>query len=145
LKLFVDSLKLLFKIPMEAKLMTKMDMVWVAVASLIHPETNADYVVSKQDIDRSVSHLFNVSITPVMIEKHLVNSEDRQADKSNPSRGGSRNRYLAKADRGYRLYKSRDRDSDAWDKTGPTHPDPNNLNPEFIYLVDWYQTDYFPN
>ena len=124
--------------------MTKMDMVWVAVATLLHPRTTASAFVRKSQIDSKVMELFGKTITPVMINKHLVNSEDRQADRANPSRGGSRNRYLVKTEDGaFRLYKHRDGVRDAWDKTGPTHPEPNNLDSEYREIVAWYESEYF--
>ena len=123
--------------------MTKMDMVWVAVALLLHPRAEANVFVEKSQIDSKVLELFDETITPVMIHKHLVNSEDRQADRANPSRGGSPNRYLVRDERGsFRLYKQRDGESDAWDKTGPTHPHPHKIDPEYRYLVTWYQNKY---
>ena len=127
----------------ERELMTKMNMVWVAVAALIYPETEAIVCVSKHQIDSAVMRLFGATITHVMINKHLVNSEDRQADRRNPQQGGSRNRYLVKVNSGsFRLYKLGDNLSDAWDKTGPTHPDIESLDDEYRYLVTWYQNEY---
>jgi len=124
--------------------MTKMDMVWVVVATLLQPQTDEDTVVTKAQIDESVNAMFGETITPVMITRHLVNSVDRQADRDIPERGGSRNRYLFRdADGGYRLYKSQDHGSDAWEKTGPTHPDPNKLGAVHVPLVAWYQEKYF--
>ena len=38
--------------------------------------------------------LIAAAITAVMIERHLVSSVDPMADKDQPQRGGSRNRYL---------------------------------------------------
>ena len=123
--------------------MTKMDMVWVAVATIIHPRAASSVFVTKSKIDSTVAKLFGEIITPVMINKHLVNSEDRQADRSNPQRGGSRNRYLVRGGHGdFRLYKSSDSSSDAWEKTGPTRPDPNKLDPDYRHLVSWYETNY---
>ena len=123
--------------------MTKMDMVWVAVASLLHPGTEANIFVEKSQINSKVLELFDETITPVMVDKHIVNSEDRQADHANPNRGGSRNRYLVRGEHGsFRLYKRRDGESDAWDKTGPTHPDLNNIDPEYRHLVTWYRREY---
>jgi hypothetical protein len=122
---------------------TKMDMVWIAVASAIHPEIRDDIGVRKEDIHTAVADLFGESITPVMITRHLVNSVDRQADSSNPQRGGSRNRYLVRNEQGvYRLYKSQDGATDAWEKTGPTCPDPNRIADRFQDLIVWYQNDY---
>lgn len=124
--------------------MTKMDMVWIAVATLIRPETASSVAVSKDDIDQRVYALFQTHITPVMITMHLVNSIDRQADTHNPRRGGSRNRYLAmNADGRYRLYKKSDQHTDAADKTGPIHPLVANIDREFEELVCWYLTFYY--
>ena len=124
--------------------MTKMDIVWVAVATLIHPETAASVAVSRDEIDKRVCALFQTHITPVMITKHLLNSIDRQADTRDPRRGGSRNRYLAmNADGRFRLYKKSDQHTDAVDKTGPFHPSVPNIYPEFEELVSWYRTSYF--
>ena len=123
--------------------MTKMDMVWVVVASLLHPRTEANVFVQKSQIDSKVLELFDETIAPVMIDKHLVNSEDRQAGRTNLSRGGSRTRYLVRGGNGsFRLYKQRDGESDAWDKIGPTHPHPNNIDPEYRHLVTWYGSEY---
>ncbi|MXX91551.1 MAG: hypothetical protein F4Y68_20295 [Boseongicola sp. SB0665_bin_10] len=123
--------------------MTKMNMVWIAVASLLHPKIESNLFVRKPEIESKVRELFNVTITPVMIDKHLVNSEDRQADPNNPSRGGSRNRYLVRgAYDNFRLYKQSDSESDAWDKTGPTCPDSKSIDPEYEYLVTWYERMY---
>ena len=57
--------------------MTKMDMIWVVVASLLHPRTEANVFVEKSQIDSKVLELFGEPITPMMIDKHLVNSGDR--------------------------------------------------------------------
>ena len=123
--------------------MTKMDMVWVAVATIIHPRTAPSVVVTKSMIDSTVAKLFGETITPVMINRHVVNSEDRQADRDYPQRGGSRNRYLVRGEHGdFRLYKLHDSSSDAWDKTGPTHPDPNRLDADYVHLVTWYENEY---
>ncbi len=122
---------------------TKMDMVWIAVASLIHPEVNMRITVGKEDIDRMVQELFKKIIIPVMINRHLVNSEDRQADVFNPQRGGSRIRYLYRDDVGrFRLYKNIDHNSDGWEKTGRTCPEPDNVTGEFRHLIDWYRSNY---
>lgn len=130
--------------------MTKMDMVWVAVASLLHPAANPAATVSRTQIDAQVERLFGASITPVMLTKHLVSSEARMADEANPSRGGSRNRYLFRTtdgqtpsrDGGFRLWKLTDGVHDGWEKTGPTHPDSTAVAPEFRHLVDWYKGQY---
>ena len=124
--------------------MTKMDMVWIAVADLIHPQTAPCVAVSKHAIDQRVYELFETRITPVMITAHLVNSVDRQSDVSNPARGGSRNRYLAKNPDGrFRLYKHSDAHTDAVDKTGSCHPSLHDVDEEFRHLISWYRTTYF--
>lgn len=123
--------------------MTKMNMVWVAVAKCIYPDIQTTTKVTKEEIDKMVDRLFSKKITPVMITHHLVNSIDRQADKTNPQRGGSRNRYLVKdAQNRFRLYKYVDNSSDGWDKTGPCCPSVDQVASEFTYLVTWYTTTY---
>ena len=130
--------------------MTKMDMVWVAVARLLHPTTGASRTVKRDAIETEVSRLFGVLITRVMIDKHLVSFEDRQADRNDPRRGGSRNRYLFRTSDGrlpsrdgrFRLYKTADRAHDGNEKDGPMQPDPQNLPEEYRYLINWYEADY---
>ena len=130
--------------------MTKMDMIWVAVASLLHPETAESRTVTRSQIESEVLKVFGTTLTPVMIEKHLVSFEDRLADKADPRRGGSRNRYLFRTEIGnlpsrqgrFRLYKLADSKHDGWEKSGPTHPDPNSINPEFRSLIEWYKALY---
>ena len=123
--------------------MTKMDIVWVAVASLLHPKTGADVFVRKAQIDARVSELFDVSIPPVLITHHLVNSVDRQADRADPSRGGSRNRYLFRGNGGgYRLYKNSDSSTDGWEKNSRTHPEAGKIDRDYQYLLEWYEQDY---
>jgi len=122
--------------------MTKMNMVWVAVAKLLRSHSVRS--VTESDIKRLVEGLFGAEITPVMINVHLVASEDRQADKANPQRGGSRNRYLSRASDGrFRLYKKSDEAHDGFDKTGPTHPPVDSLPDEYKYLVSWYENEHF--
>lgn len=121
--------------------MTKMNMIWVAVAKLLHPHTNAS--ITKADIDRLVYELFQKEITPVMIDTHLVSSVDRLADKNDPQRGGSRNRYLYKENGKFRLYKKTDERHDGKDKTGPCCPSMDKLPLEYHYLVTWYESEYF--
>jgi hypothetical protein len=121
---------------------TKMNMVWVAVASLLYPRVNGSALVSKQEIDAKVLELFGQSITPVMITKHLVSSEPRQADYSDPNRGGSRNRYLVRDVDGYRLHKRSDIARDAPDKIGPTHPSPDAVEDGYRHLIAWYESEY---
>lgn len=124
--------------------MTKMNMIWIAVAKILHSRSALS--VTKSDIDRVVDELFQAEITPVMINVHLVASEDRQADKNNPQRGGSRNRYLSREiDGTFRLYKKSDEAHDGFDKTGPTHPSVDSLPDEYKHLVDWYKKEYYPS
>ena len=122
--------------------MTKMNMVWIAVATLIYPDTSTDRRVSKAKIDARVRKLFQTTITPVMITHHLVASEDRQRDRRDPRRGGSRNRYLTKHDDRYRLYRLSDRPNDGLDKTGPCCPPIGDVTQEFRHLVQWYRREY---
>ena len=123
--------------------MTKMDMVWVATANILYPHTEATLTVTKSQIDAEVNNLFGTSITPVMIRKHLVNSVDRMADKDQPQRGGSRNRYLVQIGEEFRLYKRIDAATDAWEKNGPTHPDRPKIDQKFIHLIEWYEERYY--
>ena len=133
--------------------MTKMDMVWIAAASTLHPETTSSKTVTRGDIERTVSRLFGTSLTTVMIERHLVSSEDRMADKDQPQRSGSRNRYLFRTVDGrtpsregrFRLYKLADAKYDGWERTGPTHPDVAVVRPEHRHLVEWYERGYAPS
>ena len=134
--------------------MTKMDMIWVATADLIHPTTDQARTVSRTDIEQRVSELFRgIPITPVMIEKHLVSWEDRQADRRNPRRGGSRNRYLFRTLDGsrpsgsgrFRLYKDGDSGHDGNDKTGKICPEATAIDPEYQHLLAWYRDSYFPS
>lgn len=137
---------------MEVRKMTKMDMIWVAVASMIHPTTGSSKTVSRGEIVALVSKLFGGTLTPVMIEKHLVSWEDRQADKAYPRRGGSQKRYLFKTANGltpsrngqFRLYKAADGTRDGWEKDGPACPVREAVADDYCHLVDWYKTHYFP-
>jgi hypothetical protein len=131
--------------------MTKMDMIWIAVASMIHPSTVSSKTVSREQIETQVAKLFGAALTPVMIEKHLVSWEDRQADKDNLKRGGSRNRYLFKTSDGrtpsregwFRLYKVSDGVHDGWDKKGPACPNPEKVPKDYRHLIAWYKNQYF--
>ena len=126
-------------------------MIWMATASLINPATSSTRLFSRQEIESQVMKLFGAKITPLMITKHLVSWEDRMADKSSPSRGGSRNRYLFRTSNGstpdsggdFRLYKVRDGVYDGWDKTGKTHPKFDAISPEYHPLMSWYLSEYF--
>ena len=128
-----------------------MDMCWIAAAILIHPQTDPIFLVSNGLIERKVKSMFGEDITRIMIDRHLVSWEDRQADKTQPKRGGSRNRYFFRtidgqkpAENGkFRLYKLSDSVYDGMDKTGKIHPDPTEIPQEYHYLLDWYQSEYF--
>jgi hypothetical protein len=130
--------------------MTKMDMIWVAVGNMLYPDTSSSITVTRSQIEAHVAKFFGAKITPVMIERHIVSSEDRQADKSNPRRGGSRNRYLFRSsddrtpsrDGRFRLYKISDAKHDGWEKSGPTHPDTLAVEDEYRYLIEWYVSQY---
>ena len=76
--------------------MTKMDMVWVATANLLHPNTASVSTVTREQIESEINRLFGagVDIPRVLIDRPLVSCEDRQADRAIPERGGSRSRYL---------------------------------------------------
>lgn len=133
--------------------MIKMDMVWVATAKLIHPGISSSVLVARNEIQQEVARLFGEKITPVMIEKHLVSWEDRQADRTYPKRGGSRNRYLFRTEDGvspsgdgdFRLYRQSDAEYDGIDKTGRIHPEIDAIPERYHYLMEWYQSEYFPD
>ena len=123
--------------------MTKMDMIWVATAKCINPDTQSATTVTKGDIRGKVAELFGSKITPVMITRHLVNSVDRQANPKNYREGGSRNRYLVKDEKNrFRLYKRSDSSLDGFEKDGPCCPTRDKVGPEFDYLIKWYWSKY---
>jgi hypothetical protein len=134
--------------------MTKMDMVWLATANLLHPHVESTRTVTRGEIESEVNRLFgaDVQITSVLIDRHLVSFEDRHADHAIPARGGSRNRYLFRTENGnapsrqgrFRLYKAMDGAYDGIDKTGPTHPDPANVDAQRRHLITWYMGVYAP-
>lgn len=131
--------------------MTKMDMIWTAAANLIHPNVASTFLITGKMIEAEVSRIWNINIEYVMLYKHLVSWEDRQADKNNPKRGGSRNRYLFRTINGkdpdsrgdFRLYKEQDTQYDGRDKIGPVCPQAKNVDPAYSYLVQWYLTKYY--
>ncbi len=124
--------------------MTKMNKIWIAVGTLIYPDIRATTTVSKAQIDAKIQTMFAATISPVMITHHLVGSEDRQRDKNNPQRGGSRNRYLTRDAAGrFRLYRKADGVNDGRDKTGPFCPLAENICPKYQYLLKWYNSCYF--
>lgn len=130
--------------------MTKMDMIWVAVASLISPHTSSTRTVTRQAIEARVAELFGESVTSVVINSHLVSSVDRQADRAIPARGGSRNRYLFRtldgispSNRGnFRLYKTADARHDGHEKTGKMLPEVAAVSKEHQHYLDWYMANY---
>ena len=120
-----------------------MDMIWVTVAFLTYPEVTARRLLSEGEIRAKVRQAFGEEVKPVMVSRHLVGSEDRQADHKNPARGGSRNRYLTRVGDRYRLYREADGGRDGKDKTGPCCPARDRVSCEHRYLVDWYHAEYF--
>ena len=136
---------------MAGQKVTKQDMIWCAVASLVYPETSSNYLVSEEDLVREVQRLFGATLTPLQYQWHLVSWRDRMANKKTPSRGGCRLRYLFRTKDGqscdrqgdYRLYRLEDRRYDGRDKDGRTHPEKSSLRPEHGYLVDWYLARYY--
>ncbi|PHS23815.1 MAG: hypothetical protein COA84_10475 [Robiginitomaculum sp.] len=126
--------------------MTKMDMIWIAVATLIYPDTESQNTITKKEIDDKIDNLFQTKITPAMITTHLVSTVDRAADKQNPKRGGSRNRYLFKTqNNNFRLYKKVDHIHDGWEKTGPYHPKKHKIHSDYHALIDWHDGEYYPS
>ncbi|HRJ50065.1 MAG TPA: hypothetical protein PKU91_06010 [Phycisphaerales bacterium] len=133
--------------------MTKMDMIWCATASLIHPAMGCVRTVPLDAILAKVASLYgdDLKITPVMVTHHLVSWQDRQADQSHPDRGGSRNRYLFRTVDGrtpapngdFRLSKSIDHQYDGWDKNGPASPRHDVLNEDARGFVKWFRDQYF--
>jgi len=131
--------------------MTKMDKIWISTAVLIQPNTANNVTVAENQIIQEIKSRFQTTITPIMLTKHLVSWEDRQADKNNSARGGSRNRYLFRTVSGtnpsgggnFRLYKRADSQHDGWDKTGPTCPQKHKIDPQYHQLVDWYLKNYY--
>lgn len=129
--------------------MTKMDKTWIAVASLIYPDASLDKTFSSKDVIAKVDTMFDEKINYAILNSHLVSSKDRMYDKNNPSRGGSRNKYLFKTIDGntphnkgkFRLYKKVDSQYDGFEKTGKICPQKEDINPEY-YLVDWYLDQY---
>ncbi len=134
--------------------LTKMDRIWLAVAQLIYPDSSKQVLVNYSQIIQQINSLEPlIQIHPIMVSHHLVSWVDRQADATNPKRGGSRNRYLFRTDDGikpscdssgkYRLYKKDDGCYDGWDKTSKTCPDRKKF--PFPELLDWYNETYFSN
>ena len=131
--------------------MTKMDMIWTATANLIHPKVTLTYLVSEQDIKDEVWRIWKTEITDVMLNRHLVSSENRMADRKNPKRGGVRKRYLFRTENGtkpdrkgnFRLFKKQDAEYDGLDKDGgPECPEIENVDSNYRYLVEWYKNNY---
>ena len=140
--------------------MDKMDMIWVVTALEIYPEINSIKIISKGTIIDKVKEIWGDKIFDTMINTHLVSWKDRDCDKKQPTRGGSRKRYLFKTKDGhtpdsygkFRLYKRKDNKYDGVDKTGPFHPEKEkiektfpigNIEPET--LIRWYKEEYYPS
>ncbi|RMI12775.1 MAG: hypothetical protein D6681_06370 [Calditrichaeota bacterium] len=128
-----------------------MDRIWIATASLLYPETSPGRLVSLDEILAEIDRLFPTEITRVMVTHHLVSWVDRQKDRANPSRGGSRNRYLFRTLDGvtpsgtgkFRLYRAGDARYDGQGKTGKTHPQEEDVPAAYRYLLKWYQEEYY--
>jgi hypothetical protein len=131
------------------KSMSDMDKLWIATASLLHPATAPDHLVTVPQIRIEYQRLFGGSLSTTLVQ-HLVSWKPRNIDKDNPSRGGSRNRYFFRTDDGatpspnggYRLYKSPDITFDGVGKDGPTCPRVGGIGEQFHFLRDWYLSDY---
>lgn len=130
--------------------MNKMTKHWIATASLLHPATSPERLVSRDEIQRRHRELFGVSLAP-SLEQQLISWKERYVDKKDPTRGGSPNRYLFRTVDGYtpeplgrfRLYKLADGQYDGPGKfSGPTNPRHQDVEQEFHYLVDWYIASY---
>lgn len=132
--------------------LSKMERIWIATASLLYPDTDPGRLVSLDEILAEIDRLFPTKITPVMVTHHLVSWVDRQKDRANPSRGGSRNRYLFRTLDGvtsssmgeFRLYRAGDARYDGQDKTGKTHPKKDDVPATYHHLLNWYQEEYYP-
>lgn len=129
--------------------MNKMTKFWLATASLLHPAVSTERLVTLKQIQQKHSELFNEAL-PQSLEQQLISWKRRYADNNQPTRGGSRNRYLFRTTDGYapstngkfRLYKLSDSQHDGTDKTGPTNPGIGDVDLNFAYLVNWYLNAY---
>ena len=128
---------------LEGTSLNKMDMIWVTVATMTYPETTAPSLLTADQIKAQVLLAFKTEVQSVMVTRHLVGSEDRQADRRTPARGGSRNRYLTRVGDRYRLYRKADGVEDGRDKTGPCCPSRDRVSCEHRFLVDWYRAEYY--
>lgn len=130
---------------------SKMDMIWIATAKLIHPSVSATTLVDGGLIQQEIARIFHETITPVMLNKHLVSWENKQTNPKTGSGGGSRNRYLFRTTDGltpdargrFRFYKHTDSTYDGTDKTGPTCPERQAVQEQYWYLLDWYESKYY--
>jgi hypothetical protein len=128
-----------------------MDKIWIATASLLYPNLNANKLIAATQIRQQVQKLFGTEVSTSLMA-HLVSWKDRNLDKLSPSRGGSRNRYLFQTSDGarpshesgggYRLYKSADAQFDGAGKDGRNCPGVGNIPNEYDYLRTWYLDDY---
>lgn len=130
--------------------MNKMTKYWIATASLLHPSTVSENLVSLSEIQLRHQKLFGTPLTQ-SLEQQLISWKRRYADNRTPTQGGSRNRYLFRTSDGrtpdpngrFRLYKLSDSQYDGMDKSsGPTCPRLHEVQEEFRYLVDWYIATY---
>lgn len=137
------------------KTIANKNMVWIATANLIYPNTSPTHLVSSDSIKKEIARLFgnsdNKITTAFQISRHLVSWQDKDADKNNPRQGGDRSRFLFQTLNGqqpaangkYRLYKRIDGRHDGKEKTGTTHPLKSAIPTSFHALVDWYVQTYY--
>jgi hypothetical protein len=124
--------------------MTKMDKTWISVTSLIYPETDSKTGVLSKEVASKMVSMFGTKADSSYLNTHLVSFKDKQCDKNDTSRGGSRNRYLFKTiDGKIRLYKNMDMEFDGWDKSGKICPKKEDINSEYHHLLDWYRNQYY--
>jgi hypothetical protein len=132
-------------------IMYKKDIIWIATANLLYPNNSTKELVSEIQIKSEIMKMFRIKITPVMLRKHLVSWENRQANPKESSMGGGRYRYLfhtkdgitPSTDGKYRLYKKIDKQFDGNDKDGEIHPNPYEIPDNYMFLIDWYEKNYF--
>ena len=131
------------------------NMIWIATANLIYPETSPSYLVSASDIRQEISRLFSDSdnkiTTTFQLTRHLISWRDKDSDTAYDRQGGDRSRFLFQTSNGktpsskgkYRLYKKIDGEFDGSEKTGTIHPPKNSIPVKFHFLIDWYAHEYY--
>lgn len=133
-------------------IMTKMDKIWIATASLLYPETSTHKLLDENGINEQIKKFWpGIDIDMRMLREHLVSTVRRVQNPQNPNAGGSRNRYLFRSEDGispsikgkFRLYKGVDSQFDGKEKDGKYHPSREDIETGFQYLVDWYCNFYF--